>query len=271
MSRAPLERSTVAPRRAGARLDDPLRAAPDVLPGIAIVLPCLDEQDNVAAAVSAATRAGERVASACEVIVVDDGSADATAAIAARLGLLDRHVRLVRHERNRGYGAAVRTGIATARQPWVFLTDADMQFDLEELDRFAAAALGGGGAPQRPDLVIGWRVARSDPFARRVEAAAWNWLVRRLFALPFRDVDCAFKLMRRDVVVALELRCDGAAFSTELLSKALAAGAVVEQIGVSHYPRVAGRSSGGRPRVVVRAFRELWALRGGAPRCAAAS
>jgi glycosyltransferase involved in cell wall biosynthesis len=195
MSRAPLERATVDQRRAGARMDDPLWGAPHLLPGIAIVLPCLDEEDNVAAAVSAATRAGERVASACEVIVVDDGSADATAAIAARLALLDRHVRLVRHERNRGYGAAVRTGIATARQPWVFLTDADLQFDLAELDRFAVAALGGGGAPQRPDLVIGWRVARSDPFARRVEAAAWNWLVRRLFALPFRDVDCAFKLI----------------------------------------------------------------------------
>ncbi len=234
----------------GARLE---RRVARPLDGISIVLPCLDEEANVAAAVRAATRAAEHVARAHEVVVVDDGSSDATAAIAAAEAARDGRVRLLRHYRNRGYGAAVRTGLAAARMPWVFLTDADLQFDLDELDAFVLPAADA-------DLVIGWRIARRDPLARRVNAAAWNWLVQRAFGLGVRDVDCAFKLMRRDVVTQLELTSDGATVSTELLVKALAGGARIHQLGIHHLPRVAGRQSGARPRVVARAIRELTAL-----------
>ncbi len=118
------------------------------------MLPCFDEEDNVAAAVAAAGRAAARVAASYEIVVVDDGSRDRTAAIAAALASTDRHVRLLRHPRNRGYGAAVRSGLAAARMPWLFLTDADLQFDLDELERFVAPA-------RTADLVAGWRIARS--------------------------------------------------------------------------------------------------------------
>lgn len=224
------------------------------LDGLSIVLPCLDEADNVRASVRAATAAAERVARAHEVLVVDDGSSDRTAAIAAELGVRDTRVRLLRHDCNRGYGAALRTGFRAARMPWVFLTDADLQFDLGELEAFAASA-------QECELVIGWRIARSDPFARRANAAAWNWLVERMFGLGVRDVDCAFKLMRRDLLAGLDLTSEGATISTELLVKAQAAGARIEQLGVHHRPRCAGEQSGARPRVVARALRELAALR----------
>lgn len=247
-----------APELAGrTRLVMPLAFAPPrvrrPLDGISIVLPCLDEEANVAAAVRAATRAAQHVARAHEIVVIDDGSSDATAAIVAAEATRDERVRLLRHDRNLGYGAAVRTGLGAARMPWVFLTDADLQFDLEELDAFVSPAADA-------DLVIGWRIERRDPLVRRVNAAAWNWLVRRAFGLGVRDVDCAFKLMRRDVVARLDLTSDGATISTELLAKALAGGARIQQMGIHHLPRVAGKQSGARPRVVARAFRELTAL-----------
>lgn len=229
------------------------------LDGISIVLPCFDEEANVAASIVAASRAGARVALAHEIVVVDDGSHDATAAKAEDLAACDERVRVLRHDRNRGYGAAVRSGIDGARMPWIFLTDADLQFDLDELDAFVPSAADA-------DLVIGWRIARSDPLLRRASAAAWNRLVQHAFGLDVRDVDCAFKLMRREIVARLELTSAGATISTELLVKALANGARVHQLGVHHRPRAAGRQSGARPRVVARALRELTALHHAATR-----
>lgn len=226
---------------------------PRQLDGLSIVLPCLDEAANVVAAVRAATAAAERVARAHEIVVVDDGSSDGTAALAEGLAARDGRVRVLRHDGNRGYGAALRSGIGAARMPWIFLTDADLQFDLDELDAFVPLTA-------EADLVVGWRIARRDPLIRRANAAAWNWLVQHVFELDVRDVDCAFKLLRRDVVAGLELTSGGATISTELLVKALANGARLRQLGVHHRPRVAGRQSGARPRVIVRALRELTAL-----------
>jgi len=225
------------------------------LPGLSIVLPCHDEQDNVADAIRYASAAAEAVALEWEVIVVDDGSTDATAERATAFVDADERVRLVVHAVNRGYGDALRSGIAAARMPWVFLTDADLQFDLRELERFVPLAA-------HADVVVGRRAQRQDPFVRRANAGAWNWLVRRLFAMPVRDVDCAFKLIRADLLNGLALRSHGAMISTELVLKLAARGARLEERDVRHRPRVAGKQSGADPRVVVRAFRELAWLRG---------
>jgi glycosyltransferase involved in cell wall biosynthesis len=227
---------------------------PNALAGLTIVLPCFDEADNVADAIRYATAAAETCATDHEIIVVDDGSSDATALIAAQLAERDRRVRVIVHTRNRGYGDAVRTGIAAARMPWVLLTDADLQFDLSELEDFLPVAA-------HADIVVGWRIARRDPLNRRLNASAWNWLVRRMFHLPVRDVDCAFKLVRRDLLEQFALEATGAMISTELVVKCLAAGGRLEEIGVHHRPRVAGEQSGASPRVVVRAFYELALLR----------
>jgi glycosyltransferase involved in cell wall biosynthesis len=226
-----------------------------VLSGVSIVLPCFNEAANVADAVRAASVAAEAYAADYEVIVVDDGSSDDTAQIAARLADADRRVRLVMHPSNRGYGGAVRTGLRSARLPWVLLTDADLQFDLRELEAFVPLA-------READLIAGWRIARQDPPHRRLNAAAWNWLMRRSFDLPVRDVDCAFKLVRRDLLEEIPLTSGGAMISTELVVRAVAAGAIVREVGVHHLPRVAGESSGANPRVVIKAFRELTRLRG---------
>ena len=232
-ARAPLrERAAIMahrrPRASRAEAD-----MPDQLTGVSIVLPCHDEEANVADAIHDALHAGGRCSARTEVLVVDDGSRDATLAIATAFARRDPRVRVLVHATNRGYGAAVRTGLQAATLPWVFLTDADLQFDLDELETFLPRT---GEA----DIVAGWRIARQDPLGRRVSAGAWNRLVRALFAIPIRDVDCAFKLMRRDVVRNLPLRSDGAMVSTELIVRAIGAGARIEELGVHHRPRVAG-------------------------------
>jgi glycosyltransferase involved in cell wall biosynthesis len=221
-----------------------------LLEGISIVLPCHDEEANLPAMLQAADAAACRVARAYEVVVVDDGSADRTRAIASEWP----SVRVVTHASNLGYGAAVRSGIEAARMPWVFLTDADRQFDLRELDDFAARA---GDA----DAIVGRRAERADPLYRRVTADAWNALVRALFAIEVTDVDCAFKLIRRDLLDGIELRSGGAVISTELLARLAARGARIEEREVTHRPRAAGHQSGNHPRVVARAFVELYELR----------
>jgi glycosyltransferase involved in cell wall biosynthesis len=224
------------------------------LRGLSIILPCYDEAENVERAIDEATAAAELVADAHEVLVVDDGSLDATSELVQARAAADPRVRLLVHEENRGYGAAVRTGLAAARLEWVFLTDADLQFDLTELARFVPLA-------PSTDIVAGYRAHRADPPHRVMNAAAWNFLVRRVFDVPLRDVDCAFKLMRREVVQALGLTAEGAMVSTEIITRALGAGARLTELGVTHRPRPAGRPSGASPRVVLRAFRELRAVR----------
>lgn len=224
------------------------------LEGVSVVLPCFDEADNVAEAVRVALLAGRRAAREHEVIVVDDGSTDETLAIASALAGANPEVRVVVHGQNLGYGAALRSGIAVARQPWILLTDADGQFDLTQLDDFLPFA-------SDHDLLVGHRAARQDPLRRRVTAHAWNVLVRIVFGLPVRDVDCAFKLVRRERVQDIALVSSGAMISTELLVRCLADGARLKELAVRHRPRTAGRQSGNDPRVIARAFRELAALR----------
>jgi glycosyltransferase involved in cell wall biosynthesis len=224
------------------------------LPGLSIVLPCHDEEANVADAVGEALRAGALVAHNYEVVVVDDGSHDRTRELALALERQNPRVRVVIHETNLGYGAALRSGIAVASQPWILLTDADLQFDLDEVQDFVPFT-------EDHDLLLGWRVLRVDPSGRRLAAWAWNALVDAVFALEVRDVDCAFKLVRAEFVKDLPLTSSGAMISTELIVRTLARGARVKEIGVHHRPRRAGRQSGVRPRVVGRAFRELLATR----------
>jgi glycosyltransferase involved in cell wall biosynthesis len=226
--------------------------SPEVLlESVSVVLPAHNEEENLGAAVGEAIAAAEPVSRRQEVIVVDDGSEDATASIAAALAVMDSRVRLVRHERNRGYGYAVRTGIAAAQMEWVLLTDADLQFDLRQLTEFVPHTVDA-------ELVVGYRAQRSDPPIRRLNAAGWNALVHLLFRLPVRDVDAAFKLIRRDTLDGLDFISTGAAIDTELLAKASRGGARIVELPVTHRPRLAGEASGADLPVIARAFREVF-------------
>jgi glycosyltransferase involved in cell wall biosynthesis len=238
-----------------ARRQFAMRATEPELSGLSVVLPCFNEEANVSQAVRQALEAARLVRARYEVIVVDDGSSDETAELASRLAAIDPDVRVVLHPENCGYGTALRSGIDAARMPWVLLTDADLQFDLRQVEDFLPFT-------ESHDLVVGYRLSRRDSFSRRANAAAWNWLMRRMFALPVHDVDCAFKLIRRGVLEDVELVASGAMISTEMVVKTLQNGARLKELGVHHRPRAAGEQSGASPRVIGRAFLELVQLRG---------
>jgi len=221
---------------------------------LSIVLPAFNEAPNVEQAVAEANAVAGRLVSAHEVIVVDDGSSDATASLVESLARDDARVRVVSHPRNRGYGEALRTGFLAARFDHVFFTDADLQFDMAELERFLPYA-------GTVDVVAGYRMNRQDRLARRLSAYAWNLLVRVLFYVPVRDIDCAFKLFSRSALVEVDIQAVGAMVNTELMVKLGRRGASVVEVGVHHRPRRAGEARGASPRVIVTAFRELLRMR----------
>ena len=219
-------------------------------PELSILYPVFDEARNVAPLLEHTKEWAPRVAASFEVIVVDDGSRDGSAEAVARACRDDPRVRIVRHDRNRGYGAALRTGLRAARGRLIFFTDADLQFDLRELEGLL-------GHAERFDVVAGYRAERRDPWPRRVLALGWGAIVRTVFDLHVRDIDCAFKVFRREVIDAIEIESIGAFVNTEILLRAEREGFRIHQVPVSHRPRRHGRQSGARPRVILRALLEL--------------
>jgi glycosyltransferase involved in cell wall biosynthesis len=221
---------------------------------VSIVLPAHDEEPNIARAVAEVTETAERLLAEHEVIVVDDGSRDRTGEIARQLADADPRVRIVTHEQNRGYGEALRSGFLASTMEFVFFTDADLQFDPDELEGFLPYA-------GTVDVVAGYRLNRQDPPLRRLMAYGWNALVRVLFYAPVRDIDCAFKLFDRRVLGDVQIESVGAMVNTELMVKLGRRGASIVEVGVHHRPRRAGRARGADPRVIVLAVRELMRMR----------
>ena len=220
------------------------------LPSLSAFFPARDEEGNVVPMAEAILRVLPTVAERWELIIVDDGSRDRTGALADQLARAHDGVRVVHHPSGLGYGAAIRSGLRAARHEYVFFTDGDRQFDPAEIGALIAEL-------DRADVVVGYRHARSDPLGRRVNAAAWNLLVRALFRLPVRDVNCAFKLFRRAALEGIEPESDGAMVSAELLARTCRRGHRVVEVPVAHFPRRAGAPSGARARVIARAFVEL--------------
>lgn len=227
---------------------------PGKVSGLSIVLPAYNEEPNVETAVSRALEVAARIADDHEVIIVDDGSKDRTAEIA--LDMVEQHhprVRLVRHARNLGFGAALRTGFSRARCDYVFYTDADNQFDVSELVYFVPLV-------RQADVVIGFRVYRYDSVYRLIASWGYNLLVRVLFRVRVRDVDCSFKVFRREVLDKITIECTNFFVDTELIAKARKWNFRILEKGVRHYPRVAGETTvvaGDIPRTLREVLR-MW-------------
>jgi len=223
------------------------------LPGLTVFLPSHNEEGNVERVVRGFHAALPTLADNYEIVVVDDGSLDRTGEIADRLAAEDPHVKVVHHPVNSGYGGAVISGIRAASQPYVLLCDGDGQFDPAEVKLLVSLI-------DDYDVVIGRRVHRADSLMRRVNGDAWTLLVRLLFGLGFRDIDCGFKLFRREILDGIDLHSKGALISTELMARLVGRRARICQVEVRHLPRLAGEQSGNSPKVIARAFRELFAL-----------
>lgn len=225
------------------------------LSSVSLVFPAYNEAENIEAAVEAGRNALGKYAERLEILVVNDGSADRTGEIIDRLAREQGDVVPIHHPQNRGYGAAVCSGFYRASCDYVFFSDSDLQFDLEEFGRLAEWI-------DRYDIVSGYREHRADPWNRRLNAWAWGRLVRFLLGVKARDIDCAFKLFRRKVFDTIKLDSAGAMVNTELLALAAKYGFTFKEVPVSHYPRVRGQQTGANLRVILKAFRELFKMRG---------
>jgi glycosyltransferase involved in cell wall biosynthesis len=230
------------------------------VPELSYFFPAHNEEANLRGLVEEALGALPALAERFEIVIVDDGSRDATPAIADELAAAHPAVRAVHHPTNLGYGAALRTGFAAARYGVLGFTDGDRQFRVADLGRLLARLHASGATPV-PDVVVGYRIRRADPLVRTVYARLYRLANRIFFGLRVRDVDCACKVFRRAALADIAVESGGAFFSAELLIKLQAAGHRIAEVGVPHYPRVAGSPTGAKPAVVLRAVRDFWSLR----------
>lgn len=192
-----------------------------------------------------------------EVVAVDDGSKDATGTILDHLCSSDfPDLKVIHHQPNRGYGGALKSGFYNSQYGWICFTDGDLQFDLSEITKF----LEGAGAGDC-ELLVGRYLKRSASWLRRLNSFLWENLVRLLFAIKVKDIDCGFKMLKKSVIESIPiLESDGAFLSTELLAKAQKAGFRIVEVPVHHYPDLAGGSTGANPRVIIKAFVDLFRL-----------
>jgi glycosyltransferase involved in cell wall biosynthesis len=221
---------------------------------LSVFFPCWNEQASIEPLTRKAVTVLEAIGADYEVIIVDDGSTDQTGQIADRLAAENERIRVIHHPTNRGYGAALQSGFRAASKDWVFYTDGDGQFDLNELPPLLELM-------DRYDIVSCYRLNRQEGWLRKFNAFCWTRLVGLLFNLPLKDIDCAFKLYKRSIFDDMELLSTGALIDTEILARAKRKGCRITQVGVRHYPRIAGRATGANPKVVLRAFKELFNLR----------
>ncbi len=223
-------------------------------PSLSLILPAFNEAQNLSATVEDAMSALSNVVSELEILIVDDGSTDATAEVGNRLASRHPVVRIIRHPRNRGYGAALRSGFAAARCDLVFFTDSDGQFRFDQVAEFMASI-------DAFDMVLGYRADRQDRWLRKANSRVGNWLARTLLGVRAKDINCAYKLFHRDLLQRLPLTSEGAMINTELLALAAYAGWTFHEIAVAHYPRKCGVATGAKFQVVVRTFAEYFQLR----------
>ncbi len=221
---------------------------------ISIFFPCYNEQDNVERTVEKALAVLKKLNADFEIIIVNDGSSDTTGQLADEICRRDNRIKAVHHPTNLGYGAALQSGFKAAAKKLVFYTDGDGQFDISEMPPLLTLT-------KKYDIVSCYRLNRRDPLIRKINGWCWTKLVCLLFGMKIRDIDCAFKLFKRNIFDDIKLSSTGALIDTEILARATRKGYSITQKGVHHYPRTAGTQSGANLKVILRAFKELFKLR----------
>lgn len=220
---------------------------------LSLVMPAHNEVHNLPAVVARAVEVLSKLSEHYQIVIVDDGSRDGTTELIDTLAAGNAAITPVHHPHNRGYGAALTSGFNASTGDYVMFMDADQQFDIGDLT-YLAPFVG------EYDIVAGYRLHRQDARYRLIYARIFNIAVRLLFGVAVRDVDCAFKVCRADLLHKIKLTSPGALINTELLAKAKRSGATIVEVGVNHYPRPSGESSGGSPKVVFRAMKDTLAL-----------
>ena len=230
---------------------------------LSIFFPMWNEESYIERAVAESKSVCERMVrdgaiGDYELIVVDDKSTDATPEIADALAAADGHVKVVHHEVNRKLGGSIKTGFASARGDIVLYSDADLPFDFEEVPR-ALRIL----RLYNCDLVSAYRFDRTgEGYTRAIYTFFYNLLIRTMFGVKARDINFAFKLVRRKVIESIELRSEGSFIDAELIIRAIRSGFELQQFGVDYFPRTMGESTLSSPGVIRTIVKEMFALRG---------
>lgn len=227
-----------------------------LLPSLSVFFPAYNEAGNIEEAVLQALRVLPKVAKKFEVLVINDGSSDATGQIARRLAQVFPQVRAI-NQKNCGYGGALKRGFKEAKYQWVFFTDADLQFDMEELRKLVSKT-------KSSDAVVGFRLKRAEGWKRQILARALKVWNRLLLGFPKQivDIDCAFKLLSKQALRAVgPLNSEGAMISTELLLKLHRSDFRITQVGVHHYSRLHGSPTGNSIHVILNAMLDTIVLK----------
>lgn len=224
---------------------------------VSLVIPMFNEEENIEHALACAVEALERYSPEDhEIVVVDDASQDRSAELVAREAAANPRIRLLRHEVNRKLGASLKTGFAAVTKDVVLYMDADLPFDPDVIGRALQAM-----KVTRADLIAGYRLDRTAEGLRRtVYSYFYNTLIGLLFRWPHRDINFSFKLIRREVLEAVELKSEGSLIDAELIVKAKNLGFSIQQLGLDYFPRTRGRSTLSSPGVILKIFRELVTL-----------
>lgn len=224
---------------------------------ISVFFPAYNEEENISNTVVKAEEVLKQYAENYEIIVVNDGSTDKTKEVVESLTSSNDRIRLVSHDKNYGYGMAVRTGFKSCNYEWVVFTDSDGQFDFSELPNFISTQRN-----TNADLVVGFYKDRKVSKVRKLNSFVWQTIVRMLFGLKVKSIDCGFKLFRKSYIDSMELESERGAFiSTEFLVKAKEKGAKIVEIPATHYEREAGEATGADFNVILNSFKDLYRLK----------
>lgn len=238
------------------QMDRPTQAGSTgfTLPSISVVMPAYNEEDIIETVARNCATYLETVCHDYEVVIVNDGSKDKTGEILDRLHAENPRIVPV-HQANTGYGGALQAAFKNATKEYIFFMDSDNQFDIREMDKLIPHLA-------NVDVVLGYREHRQDHLGRKFNAFGWKTLVNILFGLGVRDIDCAFKIFKRDKLMMALPESEGAMINTEMLVKLKRRKTPWVEVPVTHYPRLGGQATGANIKVIIKAFKELFKLHG---------
>lgn len=224
------------------------------LKNLSLFFPAYNEEANLKNTVEKAIPVLKQVAGEYEVLIINDGSKDKTGEIADQLAKKYPFIKVIHHNPNRGYGAALRSGFYNSKYDWIVFTDSDGQFDFSEVVKLIEKA-----QETNADIVAGYRIERQDPLIRKIFGKGWTFLANLLLGINIRDVDCGFKLIKKEVIKKIpQLESErGGMISPELLGKAKKYGFKIVEVGVHHYPRKEGKQTGANLKVILKSFTDL--------------
>jgi glycosyltransferase involved in cell wall biosynthesis len=220
---------------------------------ISLFLPVYNEQEVIKQTIQDSQKVIKKIAKKYEILVINDGSSDKTPEIVKGLIKKNKNIRMITHNPNKGYGGAIKTGLKESKYKNVSFIDSDGQFKFKEITKFMPHI-------GRYDLIIGYRIVRNDPIHRKMNALLWKVWMWLLFGLWVKDTDCGFKVIKRDVCQKITCTTESAITEAEFLIRAKQAGFTFKEVGVHHYPRAGGKSTGANLKVILRALTQSFAL-----------